>query len=112
MFFQHFLGGMTLKIIPSEKGSMLSTNSSSALPPKVIIYVSQINVVPEKLVNIHQNKTHLIHLLQFHRNQAKPSHKLVESLLPKPIVLLFLLVSEVRDVLEVLSAFEELLLTF
>jgi hypothetical protein len=40
MFFQLFLGGMTLKIIPSEKGSMLSTNSSSALPPKVIIYVS------------------------------------------------------------------------
>ena len=38
MFFQLFFGGITEKIIPSEKGSMLSTNSSSAFPPNVIIY--------------------------------------------------------------------------
>jgi len=37
MFFQLFLGGMTLKMMPSEKGSMLSTSSNSALPPSVII---------------------------------------------------------------------------
>ena len=41
IFFQLFLGGMTLKMIPSEKGSMLSTNSSSALPPRVIIYMGE-----------------------------------------------------------------------
>jgi hypothetical protein len=29
---------MTLKMIPSENGSMLSTSSSSAFPPSVIIY--------------------------------------------------------------------------
>jgi len=38
MFFQLFLGGMTLKTMPSEKGSRLSTSSSSALPPSVIIW--------------------------------------------------------------------------
>ena len=38
MFFQLFLGGRTLKTIPSEKGSKLSTNSSSASPPRVIIW--------------------------------------------------------------------------
>lgn len=37
IFFQLFFGGMTLKMMPSENGSMLSTNSSSALPPRVII---------------------------------------------------------------------------
>jgi hypothetical protein len=38
IFFQLFLGGITLKIMPSEKGSKLSTSSSSALPPRVIIW--------------------------------------------------------------------------
>lgn len=38
MFFQDFLGGMTLKRMPSEKGSSESTSSSSALPPIVIIW--------------------------------------------------------------------------
>lgn len=38
IFRQLFLGGMTLKMIPSENGSMLSTSSSSAFPPSVIIY--------------------------------------------------------------------------
>jgi hypothetical protein len=33
-----FLGGITLKTMPSEKGSKLSTSSSSALPPIVIIW--------------------------------------------------------------------------
>lgn len=36
MFFQDFFGGITLKRIPSEKGSRLSTNSNSALPPSVM----------------------------------------------------------------------------
>ena len=39
MFFQLFFGGITLKIIPSEKGSILSTSSSSAFPPRVIIWI-------------------------------------------------------------------------
>ena len=38
MFFQLFFGGITLKMIPSEKGSILSTSSNSAFPPSVIIY--------------------------------------------------------------------------
>ena len=38
MFFQLFLGGRTLNTMPSEKGSRLSTSSSSASPPNVIIY--------------------------------------------------------------------------
>jgi len=38
IFFQLFFGGMTLNKIPSEKGSRLSTSSSSALPPIVIIW--------------------------------------------------------------------------
>src|SRR4051812_9027665 len=38
MFFQLFLGGMTLNRMPSEKGSSESTSSSSALPPIVIIW--------------------------------------------------------------------------
>lgn len=37
MFFQLFFGGRTLKTIPSENGSRLSTSSSSASPPRVII---------------------------------------------------------------------------
>lgn len=37
IFFQLFLGGLTLKTTPSEKGSKESTNSSSASPPSVII---------------------------------------------------------------------------
>lgn len=37
IFFQLFLGGLTLKTTPSEKGSKESTNSSSASPPRVII---------------------------------------------------------------------------
>lgn len=38
MLFQLFFGGITLNEMPSEKGSRLSTSSSSALPPRVIIY--------------------------------------------------------------------------
>lgn len=38
MFFQLFFGGITLKFTPSEKGSIVSTRSSSAFPPSVIIY--------------------------------------------------------------------------
>lgn len=45
IFFQLFLGGMTLKMIPSEKGSRESTSSNSAFPPSVII------CQPTKLVN-------------------------------------------------------------
>lgn len=38
MFFQDFLGGITLNRMPSENGSRESTSSSSALPPMVIIW--------------------------------------------------------------------------
>lgn len=37
IFFQLFLGGLTLNTTPSEKGSKESTSSSSASPPSVII---------------------------------------------------------------------------
>jgi hypothetical protein len=40
MFFHDFLGGITENIMPSEKGSRLSTSSSSAFPPSVIICAS------------------------------------------------------------------------
>lgn len=43
IFFQLFLGGLTLKTTPSEKGSKESTSSSSASPPSVIIYTKIIN---------------------------------------------------------------------
>ncbi|EEC79458.1 hypothetical protein OsI_20465 [Oryza sativa Indica Group] len=36
MFFQLFLGGLTLKTTPSENGSKESTSSSSASPPSAI----------------------------------------------------------------------------
>mmetsp|Transcript_24402 Transcript_24402/g.76794 ORF Transcript_24402/g.76794 Transcript_24402/m.76794 type:complete len:216 (+) Transcript_24402:355-1002(+) len=38
MFFHDFLGGRTLKTMPSLKGSSESTSSSSASPPSVIIW--------------------------------------------------------------------------
>mmetsp|Transcript_1964 Transcript_1964/g.8240 ORF Transcript_1964/g.8240 Transcript_1964/m.8240 type:complete len:211 (-) Transcript_1964:893-1525(-) len=38
MFFQDFLGGRTENTMPSAKGSMESTSSSSASPPRVIIW--------------------------------------------------------------------------
>mmetsp|Transcript_13188 Transcript_13188/g.49311 ORF Transcript_13188/g.49311 Transcript_13188/m.49311 type:complete len:490 (-) Transcript_13188:1977-3446(-) len=38
MFFQLFFGGRTLNTIPSANGSRESTSSSSASPPKVIIW--------------------------------------------------------------------------
>ena len=38
IFFQLFFGGRTLNTIPSENGSRLSTSSSSASPPSVIIF--------------------------------------------------------------------------
>ena len=38
MFFQLFLGGRTEKTMPSAKGSSESTSSSSASPPRVIIW--------------------------------------------------------------------------
>ena len=44
MFFQDFLGGRTLKTIPSANGSRLSTNSSSASPPRVIIWYISFNL--------------------------------------------------------------------
>lgn len=37
MFFHDFFGGMTEKMMPSLNGSRLSTSSSSAFPPSVII---------------------------------------------------------------------------
>ena len=36
--FQDFLGGLTVKLIPSEKGSKESTNSNSASPPLVMSF--------------------------------------------------------------------------
>ena len=38
MFFQLFFGGLTLNTIPSMNGSSESTSSSSASPPRVIIW--------------------------------------------------------------------------
>mmetsp|Transcript_13013 Transcript_13013/g.32437 ORF Transcript_13013/g.32437 Transcript_13013/m.32437 type:complete len:317 (-) Transcript_13013:1274-2224(-) len=40
MFFHDFLGGRTLKMMPSVNGSRLSMSSSSASPPSVIIWYS------------------------------------------------------------------------
>lgn len=63
MFFQLFLGGITEKMMPSENGSMLSTSSSSALPPSVIIYESWCHLCHG--VNERNGlDTHLVHLLQ------------------------------------------------
>jgi hypothetical protein len=108
MFFQLFLGGITLKMMPSENGSMLSTNSSSAFPPRVIIYPHE-----ERKRRFprqgHQN-TNLVHLLQFQRNQTKARHELVQTLFPEIIISLFLCVTRLGDLIEVFGATKELLL--
>jgi len=54
MFFQDFLGGRTLNTIPSEKGSRLSTSSSSASPPSLR------QLVPTKTNKIKNKKNCLV----------------------------------------------------
>lgn len=60
MFFRLFFGGMTLKIMPSENGSILSTNSSSALPPKVIICISKSDHLLPTCVALEIDRRHFV----------------------------------------------------
>jgi hypothetical protein len=53
----------------------------------------------------------LIHLLQFHGDQAESSHKFIQALLSQAIVLLLLGVALGGDLFEILSTLQELLLT-
>lgn len=55
IFFQLFLGGLTLKTIPSLNGSKLSKSSNSASPPKVIIWYISFSfnvIIPKPPINI------------------------------------------------------------
>jgi hypothetical protein len=70
MFFQLFLGGITLNKIPSENGSRLSTSSNSAFPPIVIIF-------HEHLIEL--GAWHLIHLLESKGDDIESMHKLFKS---------------------------------
>ena len=106
MFFQLFLGGITLKMMPSENGSILSTNSSSAFPPSVIIYPH----VSEVLPSTRTLRTNLVHLLELQRNQTKARHKLVQPLLPEIIISLFLRIPLLRDLIEVFGTPKKLFL--
>lgn len=98
MFLQLFLGGITLKMIPSEKGSILSTSSSSALPPKVIIYnkMSAINTSDQPFY------TYLIHFLKLEGNDVEALQELVESTLHKLVLLLLLSLALFCDFIEII----------
>jgi len=97
MFFQLFLGGITLKMIPSENGSRLSTSSSSALPPIVIIcHLLQL------WVRWTEPSTHLVHLLQLQRDQVEPSHELIQTRLPQAVVCSLLRITLASCFLQVL----------
>lgn len=52
--------------------------------------------------------THLVHFLQLHRDQTEAGHELVQSLLSKSIIYAFLIVTELRDLVQVLGTFQEL----
>ena len=97
MFFQLFLGGITLKMIPSENGSRLSTSSSSALPPSVIICR-----LLQLWVRWTEPSTHLVHLLQLQRDQVEPSHELIQTRLPQAVVRSFLRITLASCFLQVL----------
>lgn len=85
---------------------MLSTSSSSALPPRVIIW-NGISVESRHMTHKH----YLVHLFQLKRYQVEASHELVQALLPQVIVFLFLLITQVGDLVKVLSSSQELLFT-
>lgn len=61
-------------------------------------------------MRVHAGLANLVHLLELERDSVEARHKLVQSLLPQLIVLLLLLITEIRDLFEILSASQELLL--
>ena len=110
MFFHDFLGGITLKIIPSENGSRESTNSSSALPPKVIICRSkEILISSSCFYGKTQVVIHLIHLLELHADNMKSDHKLFQALFTHVVIPLLGSVSSASNTLQILSSLKEFL---
>jgi hypothetical protein len=79
---------MTLKIMPSEKGSMLSTSSSSAFPPMVIIYRAAFRDFQTL-----KKKSNLVHLFQLARDLVESRHELVKTLFAQGVVFLLALVA-------------------
>jgi hypothetical protein len=101
MFFQLFLGGITLNNIPSENGSRLSTSSNSAFPPMVIIY-SQTQLMPVQ---------NLVHLLESKGDDIESMHKLFESTFPEIVTEFLCSVTLSSRLLQILGPFLVLLLT-
>lgn len=55
------------------------------------------------------HKCYLVHLFQLQRYQVEASHELVQALLSQVIILLLLLITQVGDLVKVLSSSQELL---
>ena len=107
IFFQLFLGGITEKMIPSENGSILSTSSSSAFPPSVIICRRLM-----KWSRVSVRTVYLIHLFQLRWNRVKTCHEFIQTRFPQIIVSKLAFVTEIRDLLEIVRSRKELFLPF
>ena len=110
MFFQLFLGGITLKIIPSENGSSESTSSSSALPPSVIICARGQRGERTARRRRGSPATHLVHLLELHRDDSEALHELAQAQGAEVVRELLRGVALLCDGVEVRGALHELLL--
>lgn len=76
--------------MPSEKGSRLSTSSSSASPPSVIIWYLEAVITAAGI----------IHLFQLESDLVEAAHKHIQSLLAELVVLFALAVSLLGDLVQ------------
>lgn len=95
--------------MPSENGSMLSTSSSSAFPPRVIIYRRIIRIQWHRCNECAPN---LIHLFQLEGYQVETSHELVQPPFSEIVIPLFLRISGFCYLLKVFGTSQKLFFAF